>query len=233
MSHFRYMPEILTAYPTLTAGVILAHNLSNRPGDPSLSAAYRDEQQAVLARVAATPLSELAPLAGWRATFRKFGVDPTQYRSAPESLLRRLSKQGNFPEINVLVDLGNLISIRYGLAVAVVDTRAIHGTLSVHFADGSERYTTLNELEPEHPAQGEVIFSDEEKLVMARRWCWRQSEQSAARLETTDAIITIEGHHATASQDVQNALSDLLSLLQTYAGGQHISALLGKDSAEI
>jgi DNA/RNA-binding domain of Phe-tRNA-synthetase-like protein len=213
MSHFRYMPEILTAYPTLTAGVILAHSLSNHPADPSLSAAYRDEQQAVLAHVGATPLSELAPLAGWRAAFRKFGVDPTQYRSAPESLLRRLTKQGSLPEINVLVDLGNLISIRYGLAVAVVDTRAIHGTLSVHFADGSERYTTLNELEPEHPAQGEVIFSYEEKLVMA--WCWRQSEQSAARLDTTDAIITIEGHHATASQDVQNALSDLLRLLQT------------------
>ena len=44
---------------------------------------------------------------------RGFGVDPTQYRSAAEALLRRLSKSGEIPSINALVDLGNLVSIRY------------------------------------------------------------------------------------------------------------------------
>jgi DNA/RNA-binding domain of Phe-tRNA-synthetase-like protein len=37
-----------------------------------------------------------------------------------------------------------------------------------------------------------VIFTDEKDVVIARRWCWRQSEESAAREETTDVLITIE-----------------------------------------
>ncbi len=165
-------------------------------------------------------------LAAWRGAFREFGVDPTQYRSAAESLLRRLTKKGDIPSINTLVDLCNLVSIRYALPAAVFDTRALHGTLTVHFADGTERYTTLGQEEVDHPEQGEVVFSDETGLVMARRWCWRQSEQSAAQPDTTTAIITIEAHHADARGDIESALHDLLALLRSYAGGNYTPDIL-------
>jgi hypothetical protein len=59
--------------------------------------------------------------------FRGFGVDPTQYRSAAEALLRRLIKQGELPSIGTLVDLANLVSIRYALPVAVFDQGGITG----------------------------------------------------------------------------------------------------------
>ena len=112
------------------------------------------------------------------------------------------------------------------LPVAVFDTQALQGGVTVHFADGSERYTTLGESEEDHPEPGEVVFSDKTKLVIARRWCWRQSEQSAAQADTTRALITVEGHHAQAQADVEAAQHDLLDLLQTYAGGATVSALL-------
>lgn len=190
--------------------------------------AYLAEQQAVLRKIGETPLSQIAALAAWRGAFRKFGLDPTQYRSAAEALLRRLTKKGDIPSINTLVDLGNLVSIRYALPVAVFDTRALQGAVTVHFADGSERYTTLGESEEDHPEPGEVVFSDETKLVIARRWCWRQSEQSAAQLDTTRAIITVEAHHAQGRADVQAALNDLLELLREYAGGSFASQVLDR-----
>src|SRR6266699_2344543 len=101
------------------------------------------------------------------------------------TLLRRLTKKGDIPGINLLVDLGNLVSIRYALPVAVFDTRTLQGSVTVHFADGSERYTSLGESGIDHPLPGEVVFSDESKMVIARRWCWRQSDQSAAQKDTT------------------------------------------------
>jgi len=233
MTIFQYHPAILDAYPHLAGGVIVAEGLRNGPTPADLQAAYIREQQAVITRIGSTPLSEIPSLAAWRGVFRSFGVDPTQYRSAAESLLRRLTKKGSIPPINLLVDIGNLISIRYGLPVAILDTRAIHGVITVHFSDGSERFTTLNESQAEHPEPGEVIFSDETKLVVARRWCWRQSDESAAQDGTTRAVITIEAHHTNGSADVQAALDDLLRLLATYAGGQYQSALLGRDQPSI
>ena len=226
---FQYDPEIINRYPSIVGGVIYARDMTNGPTPPQLQAAFQEEQQAVLRRIGDTPLSQLPSLAAWRGAFRAFGVEPTQYRSAAESLLRRLTKKGDIPSINTLVDLCNLVSIRYALPAAVFDTRAINGTLTVHFAGGSERYTTLGQDEIDHPEAGEVVFSDDTGLVMARRWCWRQSEQSAAQPDTTSAIITIEAHHANAHADIAAALQDLLALLKTYAGGTFVSAVLDKE----
>ena len=216
---FQYDTDILQRFPRIVGGVIYAQHLANGPTPLALQEAFLAEQRAVLQRLGDTPLSQLPSLAAWRSAFREFGVEPTQYRSAAESLLRRLTKKGDIPSIHTLVDLCNLVSIRYALPAAVFDTRALHGTLTVHFANGTERYTILGQDEVDHPDVGEVVFSDETGLVMARRWCWRQSEQSAAQLDTTNAILTIEAHHASARNDIETALRDLLALLHEYAGG--------------
>jgi len=226
MNIFRYHPDILARYPSVVGGAILAQGMSNGPTPDSLQAAFQAEQQAALQRIADTPLSQIESLAAWRNAFRGFDVDPTQYRSAAEALLRRLTKKGDIPSINLLVDLANLVSIRYALPVAVFDTHALQGTVTVHFADGTERYTTLGQAEVEHPQPGEVVFSDETRLVIARRWCWRQSEQSAAQPATTNAIITVEAHHAGGHRDIEAALKDLLELLAKYTDGNFIYGIL-------
>ncbi|MBK8032707.1 MAG: hypothetical protein IPK17_25155 [Chloroflexi bacterium] len=223
MSHgigFAYSPEIHARYPQLVGGVIFASGLRNGATPPDLLALYQAEQAAVKGRIGDTPLSEIKSLAAWRSVFRSFGVDPTQTRSACEALLRRLTKQGDIPSINALVDMGNLISIRYGLPVAVLDVARASGTITVRFADGTERFTNLGQAETVAPESGEVIFADDTGTVFARRWCWRQSDESAAREATTDVIITIEGQHADAESDVTAAIRDLTALLAQYAGGE-------------
>src|SRR5947209_357109 len=229
MTTFRYHPDILARFPAVTGGVILATGMTNSPTPEGLLRSYQAEQQEVKRRIGGAPLSQSESLAAWRAAFRAFDVDPTQHRSAAEALLRRLTKKGDIPSINTLVDIGNLVSIRYALPVAVFDTRILSGGVTVHFADGTERYTTLGQSEVEHPEPGEVVFTDETGLVIARRWCWRQSEPSAAQFDTTNALITIEAHHAEGHRDVRAALDDLLGLLTKYAGGSFIAAILDAE----
>jgi DNA/RNA-binding domain of Phe-tRNA-synthetase-like protein len=233
MTSFRYHADVLARFPTIVGGVILAQGMTNSSTPAALRAAYQAEQQAVVQRIGDTPLSQIPSLAAWRRAFAGFGVEPTQYRSAAEALLRRLTKKGDIPSINLLVDLGNLVSIRYALPVAVFDTRAVQGVVTVQMADGSERFTPLGQTEVEHPEPGEVVFSDETGLVLARRWCWRQSDQSAARLDTTDAIITVEAHHERAHTDIRAAVDDLLELLTSYAGGIFTADILNPEHPAI
>jgi DNA/RNA-binding domain of Phe-tRNA-synthetase-like protein len=219
----------------VVGGVILASGLSNDPSPDELRAEYAAEQEAVRERLGETPLSQIPSLAAWRGVLRGFGLDPTQYRSAAEALLRRLTKKGEISSVNTLVDIGNLVSIRYALPVALFDLRATTGTISVRFATGDERYTTLNEAgeaQPAHPESGEVIFSDETGLVFARRWCWRQSDESAMRDDTTSALVTVEAHHEGGRADVTAALADLQSLLALYAGGKYVTAILDAEHPE-
>lgn len=233
MTSFQYDQQITTNYPDLRGGVIVARGMTNAPTSNALRDRYLAEQAAVKAKIGATPLSELPSLSAWRRAFSAFGVSPTKYRSAAEALLRRLTKKGDVPCINTLVDIGNLISIRYGLPVAIFDTRQIATPITVHYSDGSELYTELASGEAMHPELGEVVFSDENKMVVARRWCWRQSATSAANSETSEAVITVEAHHVNGGADIESALGDLLALLAEFAGGSYESAVLDAGNPAI
>jgi DNA/RNA-binding domain of Phe-tRNA-synthetase-like protein len=226
MPVFQYDQPIVNTFPFLAGGFIIGHGLKNGPTTPDILALYTSEQKKVIEQIGATPLSELPTLAGWRAAFRQFGVDPTGYRSAAEALLRRLTKKGDIPSINILVDLCNMVSIRYGLPVAAIDTRQVSLPITVRFARGDETFVNLNQVEADHPAPGEVIFTDEKDVVIARRWCWRQSEESAAREETTDLLVTIEAQNAGGADLVRSAVSDLQALLSTHLGGEYSSFFL-------
>jgi DNA/RNA-binding domain of Phe-tRNA-synthetase-like protein len=213
---FAYDFEVAARFPAVAGGVVHAVGVSNGPSPAALVAAFEAEQKAVLARIGDTPLSELPTLASWRRAFRAFGVDPTAYRSAAEALLRRLTKQGSIPSINALVDIGNLVAIRYGLPVAMFDQRQVTGATTVRFAAGTESFTDLGSGERETPAEGEVIFIDDAGLVSARRWCWRQSSESASGPSTSDVLVTVEGHHDGAEANVRTAVADLESLLRDH-----------------
>lgn len=226
MPAFLYDQPVLSTFSNLAGGFITGRGLKNGPTTPDVLEMYLAEQKKVASLIGATPLSELPTLAGWRSAFRQFGVDPTGYRSAAEALLRRLTKKGDIPSINLLVDLCNMISIRYGLPVAAIDTRQVSLPITVRFARGDEVFVNLNQAEVDHPAAGEVIFTDEKDVVIARRWCWRQSEESAAREETTDLLVTIEAQNPGGADLVRAAVSDLMSLLPTHLGGEYSSFFL-------
>jgi len=216
MGYFRYDRAILERFPDTRAGVIYATRLANGPTPVLLQKAFGVEQRLVLARIGDTPLSEIPSLAAWRRVFSGFGARPTKYRNAAEALARRLNKRGDIPSINLLVDIANLISIRYGLPIAVFDQSGVAGGTTVRFADGTESFTDLGSIQAVAPEAGEVVFVDELGIVSARRWCWRQSDQSAAGPETTEALITIEGQHPEAEADVAAAVADLLPLLASF-----------------
>ncbi len=227
---FQYDPAIAARFPTIVGGAIHAVGVTNGPSPDDLVESFRAEQAAVIARIGDTPLSEVPSLAAWRRAFRAFGVDPTAYRSAAEALLRRLTKQGSIPSINTLVDIGNLVSIRHGLPVAIFDRRAMTGGLTVCLATGTEAFTDLGSGERESPEPGEAIFIDEAGLVSARRWCWRQSAESASGPTTTEILVTVEGHHDVAAEDVAAAVVDLEALLGEHS--QPLTVRSGVANAE-
>jgi DNA/RNA-binding domain of Phe-tRNA-synthetase-like protein len=213
---FAYDHAVAKRFPTIRAGVIHATRLANGPSSPELLEEYRAEQQAASERLKATAIADLPQVAAWRRVFTGFGAKPTQHRNAAEALLRRLAKHGDIPTINTLVDIGNLVSIRYAMPVAVFDQANIAGSTTVRFATGAELFTDLGSTDSVYPDPGEVIFVDSDNVVSARRWCWRQSAQSATSTTTACALIIIEGHHDAADRDVASALTDLISLLASH-----------------
>lgn len=223
---FAYDDAVTRRFPTIRAAVVHATGLANGPSSLRLLDEVQAEARAALQRLHETAISDLPSIAAWRRVFTGFGAKPTQYRNAAEALLRRLAKHDDIPDIGTLVEVGNLVSVRYAMPVAVLDLAAITGRITVRVATGTERFTDLGSSSTVAPEPGEVIFVDTADVVSARRWCWRQSAQSATSASTRDALFVVEGTHATAGDDVRSALGDLMALLRSYQPGCELTPYL-------
>jgi DNA/RNA-binding domain of Phe-tRNA-synthetase-like protein len=213
---FAYDPAVTERYPDIHGGVLHAAGLANGPSPPDLLDAYAAEQRSAVERLRETGIADLPSIGAWRRAFTAFGAKPTQYRNAAEALLRRLDKAGDVPAINTLVDVGNLVAIRYALPVAVFDLANIAGSITVRFARGDERFVDIGSSDATSPDPGEVVFVDRDGVVCARRWCWRQSAGSATGPATVEALVVVEGLHDTAGDDVGSATTDLTALLAAH-----------------
>ena len=75
-----------------------------------------------------------------RDAYKKLGKDPSRYRLACESLLRRLVKGNKLYRINNLVDAGNILSIACNRSVAVLDYDKIVGDVLIRVGLSSDEY---------------------------------------------------------------------------------------------
>jgi DNA/RNA-binding domain of Phe-tRNA-synthetase-like protein len=228
---FRSADELLDRFPTIRAGVVVVSGVDNGSADDRLRAEFEAEQRTVAAELTTTAsLADLPSLAAWRRVFSGFGVSPTKYRNAAEALLRRLQKKGDIPTVSTLVDVGNLVSIRHRIPVAVIDADRVAPPVMVCTAKGDERFDDLGGTEGAHPEPGEVAFVDAEGVVAARRWCWRQSHDSAVGPATTRALIVAEAHHGGAAEAVAAAVTSVRELFAAHLPAAEVaSALLGPD----
>lgn len=217
LTTFRHSPLVLERFPELRAATIPLVGI-----DPELSfAAAVDRHQAqARARLAQQSEGEFPEIQAWRRAFSRMGLKPTQYRSAPEALLRRLRTDDHLPALHPLIDLCNALSAAFALPVAVLDREQIAGMLEVRPARGHERFRSFSG-DDEHPDPGEIIFVDEDDVAHARRWCHRQSMASAVSAGTTSAFIVAETMHDGGEAVLaafQRAIAQAVADTQTHVG---------------
>jgi DNA/RNA-binding domain of Phe-tRNA-synthetase-like protein len=75
-----------------------------------------------------------------RSLYRKIGVDPTKNRPSSEALLRRVLKGNALYQINSIVDICNLCSLKFLLSLGLYDVDKLDGTLKLRLGNVGEGY---------------------------------------------------------------------------------------------
>lgn len=75
-----------------------------------------------------------------RDGYKKLGKDPSRYRLATESLLRRLVKNKGLYRVNNVVDAGNVLSIELAKSTAVLDYDKIKGDINIRIGTSDDIY---------------------------------------------------------------------------------------------
>ena len=220
--HYTISAEIFSKYPGYVRGVLMATGVHNGASPEALIGLLRQAEESVRARVNLETLAEQPAFKSWREAFRSFGAKPADFRPSIEAMARRVLRGEPLPSINALVDIGNVISLRYLLPAGAHAIDRLRSDISLRLAGGTENFVALGSDDgaaPEHPLPGEVIFA-EGSTVLTRRWVWRQGSHTLTLPESTMIEFNIDGLPPTSLADVEAAGKDTAALVTQFCGGQ-------------
>lgn len=176
---FRIDPQIFDSFPDVRIGTIVAHGVDNRGAAENVSHLLAEQTRTSQEELAGIELGQDPRISVWRDAYRAFGSKPRDYPSSIESLAKRVAKSGDLRSISPLVDLYNIVSLRYLLPVGGENLDAMEGDLRLTIAGENEHaVVVLGQTEREAPYPGEVIYRDDAGPI-CRRWNWREVARSA------------------------------------------------------
>ncbi len=229
MPDYTIAPEIFTRYPGYTRGIILASGVTNRPSPPDLIALLRDAENTLRQQLTMEQLPTHPRLVAWREAYRSFGAKPSEFRSSIEALARRVLKDQAIPSINALVDIGNILSLKYLIAAGCHAVDQVKDSLMLRPATGTEDFQAFGSELHEHPEPGEIIFAEGE-IVLTRRWSWRQAQHTLTELSTTAVEYNLDGLPPVTGAELKPISTEARHLITHYCGGRTHYTLLTADN---
>lgn len=229
---FKIEEKIFEDFEKPFIGVVIACGTSNQNSNSEITKLLREAENNLRKQFEGEEISEHPQIAPWREAYRKFGSKPRDFRCSIEALSRIILKGSEIRHISNLVDLYNLISIKYVLPVGGEDLDKMKGNLVLGYAKGDELYSPLGEEENDPPRVGEVIYKDDEGVI-CRRWNWREADRTKLTKETTNAILVIESLSPIPQEVAEQATKELAELVQKFCGGSIETFFLNEENREI
>ena len=135
-------------------------------------------------------LKQVSGIAATRRVYKACGKDPSRYRPASEALIRRMLQGKSLYQINTLVDLINVASIRYGYSIGGFDADKFQGdTLTLGVGREGEPYEGIGR--GMINIAGLPVYRDAKGGVGTPT---SDNERTKISLETTHLVVLINGY---------------------------------------
>jgi DNA/RNA-binding domain of Phe-tRNA-synthetase-like protein len=211
--------EIFAQYPDYIRGVVVIHDVTNGDSPPQLIEMLRAAEASARAAIGSSEVTAHPRIAAWRDAFKKAGIKTSEYRPSIEAMTRRVLRHQELPSINALVDIGNILSLRHLVSIGGHAIDHISRDLVLRRASGAEEFIAFGSEQVEHPAPGEIVFAEGDKVV-TRRWCWRQANHTLTLPETKAIEFNIDGLPPLSLAEIEQIGREMIELIQRFCGGE-------------
>ncbi len=162
-------------------------------------------------------LSKDPILQGFEELHKSAGCLDSKLVPSPQSLISLLLKNGSLPQINLLVDIYNCISISSRLSLGAHDAEQLGNKISLCIAKGTETFIPLGKNKLEKINSGEYCYMQDDNVI-CRLEC-RQADATKITLDTKDVLFIIQGNENTTPSYLEKVMQDLYSSVTNYCGG--------------
>ena len=210
--------EIKKACPQF-AGVAIMAKVKNTPYCDALWNVIGEFTEKYRATYTTESIKDMKTINATREVYKKCGKDPSRYRPSGEALCRRILRGIPLYQIDTLVDLINLVSIRYGYSIGGFDADKIQGdTLVLGVGEEGESYEGIGR--GQLNIAGMPVYRDALGGIGTPT---SDHERTKLSLETTNLLTIINGY--SGSCGLREAVDYMLELLKEFASAEEISII--------
>ncbi len=225
-------PQIFEKYPDYIRGVVVAKNINNHGEIEQLTSSLRDIQESTRKKLLPQDRASHPRIANWREAYKKFGVNPKEFPPSIESLCKRVLNGKTILYINTVVALFNYFSLKNFVPSGADNLDNVKGDLCLKISNGNEIFIPFNSNEIEHPLNGEVVYTDDER-VLCRCWNWRQGNQTKITPDTRNIAINIDCLLPVNHEEADRITRELAELVKRYCSEDVKYYLLHSRQQEI
>lgn len=185
--------------------------VNNSPFSEALWQEIEKESEAIRQQYQLETIKTNPQITATRNMYLACGKKPGRYRPSSEALMRRIVKGDALYQINTLVDLVNLVSLKTGYSIGGFDVDYVVGNVTAGIGREGEPYEGIG--------RGTInihqlpVLRDEQSAIGTPT---SDEVRTAIRLETTRFFMNINGY--TGAADVKEAMDYSVYLLEKYVG---------------
>ena len=203
----------------LRAEAIVFRDVTVGGSPPALRARMRSVALDLQRRfVDVAALRRSTELRAFAESYRSAAVNPKRQQPGCERLTEFAWKRGELPAINSLVDVYNMVSVRWLLSLGAHDLRAVSLPLRLTIVPDEMTFTPLGTSESISVRPGEFAYLDAGGRVVCRLDVI-QAEFSKVTAASTDVVVIVEGTSSHDGAALLAARTELVELIGEFCGG--------------
>ena len=210
--------EIKNACPQF-AGIAVSATVKNTPYSEALWQKIDEFTVRYREMYTTDSIKDMVTIHATREAYKKCGKDPSRYRPSGEALCRRILRGILLYQINTLVDLINLVSIRFGYSIGGFDADKFEGdTLTLGIGKAGEPYEGIGR--GALNIEGMPVYRD---AIGGVGTPTSDNERTKLGLETTHLLTIINGY--SGKEGLQEAADYMVELIKEFASAEDVELI--------
>ena len=157
-------------------------------------------------------------LEGFNKLHDNAGVKRRKNIPASENLIKLFQKNNGMFEINKVVDIYNIISMKSKLCLGAHDIDKVDGNVTLKITDGSEKFIPIGG-EAKRLDAGEYSYVDDSNEIICRLEV-RQVEKTKIAEDTKNVFYIVQGNEETSEEYIRQVAQEIIDTTTKYCGGR-------------
>lgn len=210
--------ELKKLFPGISYAYTIINDVSIKKADEDLES-FKKEVLQKRKGLELDDIQKIGPVASYREMLKKTGVKLGSRRPSPEALLRRIVQGKGLYKVNTAVDAYNMAVVETGVGLGGFNLDKVVMPITLRLSKKGEGMLLLGDDKPTLTKEGEIVYSDNEKLLTLDL-NYRDIDETKITKDTKDIILFADGGLGIDQEDVVNALELGAKYIQKYCGGE-------------